>query len=133
VSTLTKQDIIQAKDSVLEKIEVPEWGGSVYMRSITAAERGQIEASAARFRESKGKDEVFARTFTVKIVAMALCDEAGARLFSDEEVSKLAQKNAKVVAKLSEVAQHLSGFAKEDIEQLEKNSPSAQPEDSLSA
>lgn len=133
MSVLSKQNILQVKDSVIERVSVPEWGGEVCLRSITAAERGFIEAAAATYKESKGKDASFARTFTVKILSMALCDEEGKRLFSDDEVSQLAQKNAKVVARLAEVAQRLSGFAKEDLEELEKNSPQAQAEDLPSA
>lgn len=129
---LSKQDIIKVKDSVVERVDVPEWNGEVFLRSITASERGQIEAAAASFRESKGKDASFARTFTVKIVAMSLCDENGARLFSDDEVAHLGQKNARVIARLAERAQHLSGFSKEDLDELEKNSSGAQPEGSPS-
>lgn len=125
---LNKQDILNVKDSVLERVDVPEWKGEVYLRSITASERGQIEAAAAAFRESKGKDASFARTFTVKIVSMSLCDENGARLFDDTEVAKLGQKNAKVIARLAEHAQRLSGFSKDDLDELEKNSLEAQPE-----
>lgn len=121
--TLTKQAILQAKDLRIERVNVPEWNGEVCLKSITAAERGQIEAAAARFRESKGKDETFARTFTLKIVSMALCDENGKRLFdSDSDFAELAKKNAAVIARLAEVAQRLSGFAKEDLEVMEKNS-----------
>lgn len=133
MSVLNKQAILQTKDSVLERVSVPEWNGEVCIRSITAAERGLIEAAAATYKESKGKDASFARTFTVKILAMALCDEEGKRLFADDEISQLAQKNAKVVARLAEIAQRLSGFAKEDLEELERNLLPAQAEDSLSA
>lgn len=130
--TLSKQDILQTNDAVIEKLEIPEWGGCVFVRSITAAERGQIEASAARFKETKGKDESFARTFTLKFAALALCDEKGVRLFNVDEVEQLAKKNAKPISMISEVAQRLSGFDKKDIEELEKNSESVQAEDLLS-
>lgn len=120
--TLNKQAILQAKDMRIERVNVPEWGGEVCLKSITAAERGQIEAAAARFRESRGKDETFARTFTLKIVSMALCDENGNRLFDEGDFAELAKKNAAVIARLAETAQRLSGFAKEDLEELEKNS-----------
>lgn len=127
---LDKQSILQVKDVQIERVEIPEWGGVVCVRSITAAERGQIEAAAAKFKESKGKDESFARTFTVKFAALALCDEQGARLFTDErDIANLAAKNASAVSRIAEVAQRLSGFSKTDIEELEKNSGKAVPED----
>lgn len=130
---LNKQDILQARDVVKEMLEVPEWGGAIYVRSISAAERGLIEEGAAKFKESKGKNDTFARTFTVKMVSMAVCDENGQRLFEDKDIALLQQKNAAVISRIAEVAQRLSGFSKQDLEELEKNSPEAQPEDSPSA
>jgi len=127
---LDKNMILAASDVVKELVDVPEWGGSVYVRSITAAERGQIEAAAARFKEGKGKDDSFARLFTLRFAAMAICDENGARLFADADIEKLAQKNAAVISRLAEIAQRLSGFGKKDMEELEKNSVEARPEDS---
>jgi len=128
---LNKQDILQVRDVVTEMLEVPEWGGTIYVRSISAAERGLIEEGAAKFKESKGKDS-FARTFTTKMASMALCDEQGARLFDDKDIAQLQQKNAAVISRIAEVAQRLSGFSKQDLEELEKNLPEAQPEDSPS-
>ena len=130
---LNKQDILQARDVVTEMLEVPEWGGAIYVRSISAAERGLIEEGAARFKESKGKNDTFARTFTVKMVSMSVCDENGQRLFEDKDIALLQQKNAAVISRIAEVAQRLSGFSKQDLEELEKNSPEAQPEDLPSA
>lgn len=130
---LNKQDILQARDVIKEMLEVPEWGGAIYVRSISAAERGLIEEGAAKFKESKGKNDTFARTFTVKMVSMAVCDENGQRLFEDKDIALLQQKNAAVISRIAEVAQRLSGFSKQDLEELEKNSPEAQPEDSPSA
>jgi hypothetical protein len=131
-TVLTKQTILQVKDQRIERVEIPEWGGAVFVRSITAAERGQIEADAARYKDSKGKDESFARTFTLKFAVMGLCDENGVRLFDNGDVSELAKKNAAAIARVAEVAQRLSGFTKQDLEVMEKNSVSAPPEDSLS-
>lgn len=129
---LSKQDIVQAKDLTLEKVSVPEWGGDVFVRSISARERGQIEAAAAKYKETKGKDDAFARTFTVRMAALAICDEKGTPLFGLDEINVLAEKNAAVVARIAEVAQRLSGFSKEDLEELEKNSVKAQRGDSVS-
>ena len=105
MSTLDKNKILAAVDVVKELVNVPEWGGDVYVRSITAAERGQIEAAAARFKESGARDDSFARLFTLRFAAMGICDADGNRLFSDADVEQLAKKNAAVVARLAEIAQ----------------------------
>jgi len=128
MSILTKQDILQARDVKIEQVDVPEWNGSVFVRSITAAERGQIEEAAAKFKESKGKDS-FARTFTVKFASLAICDEDGKRLFEDKDIALLQQKNAAAIARIAEAAQRLSGFSKQEMEELEKNSNDAQAAD----
>ena len=131
MTVLSKQDILQMSDQQIERVVIPEWNDKVVcVRSITAAERGQIEAAAAKYKENKGKDDSFARTFTVKFAALGLCDENGVRLFTDErDIANLAAKNASAIARISEVAQRMSGFTKQDLEELEKNSGNAQPED----
>ena len=41
---LTKDAILQAQDSKLEKLEVPEWGGHVFIKSMSGTERDNFEA-----------------------------------------------------------------------------------------
>lgn len=130
---LNKEDILQARDVKIERVDVPEWGGTVCVRSLTAAERGLIEEAAANFKEKKGKGgDSFARTFTVKFASLAICDENGTRLFDDQGIAQLQQKNAAIVSRIANVAQRLSGFTKEEMEELEKNLSEAQGEDSPS-
>lgn len=128
MAVLTKEEILQARDVKVESVDVPEWGGSVFVRSITAAERGQIEEAAAKFKESKGKDS-FARTFTVRFASLAICDKEGKRLFEDKDIAQLQQKNAAAIARIAEAAQRLSGFTRQEMEELEKNLNDAQAAD----
>ncbi len=132
---LTAQEILEMDDLVIEPHPVPQWkNGLVYVRSVSAQERGEIEAAAAQYKEHKGKDNSFARDFTVRFAWLAMCDSKGQRLFSQiEDVARLKKKNAAAIASIAEHAQRLSGFSKEDMEQLEKNSVKAEPEDSVSA
>jgi hypothetical protein len=131
---LSANEILDIIDVVIEPHPVLQWKGMVYVRSVSAQERGEIEAGAAMFKEHKGKDATFARDFTVRFAWLAMCDENGTRLFSKiEDVAKLKQKNAAAIASIAEHAQKLSGFSKQDMEELEKNSGKAEPEDSDSA
>ncbi len=132
---LTAQQILDMDDVVIESHPVPEWkNGVVFVRSVSAQERGEIEASAAAYKENKGKDQSFARDFTVKFAWLTMCDSTGKRLFDKiEDVAKLKQKNAAAIASIAEHGQRLSGFSKEDMEQLEKKSETAQPDGSPSA
>jgi hypothetical protein len=127
---LTAQQIIDIQDVIVEPHPVPEWNnGLVYVRSVSAQERGEIEAAAAMFKESKGKDQSFARDFTVKFAWMCLCDKNGKRLFDKvDDIIKLKTKNAAVIASIAEHGQRLSGFSQKDMDQLEKKSEIAQPD-----
>jgi hypothetical protein len=122
-------------DLVIEPHPVPQWkNGLVFVRSISAMERGEIEADAATYKEQKGKNQSFARDFTVKIAWLCMCNSNGKRLFDKvEDVAKLKQKNAAAIASIAEHGQRLSGFSKADMEQLEKKSETAQPDGSPSA
>jgi hypothetical protein len=126
---LTASDIIDIDDVIIEPHPVSQWkNGLVWVRSVSAQERGEIEASAAMYKEGKGKDQTFARDFTVRFAWLTMCDSIGKRLFDKiEDVAKLKQKNAAAIAAIAEHGQRLSGFSKDDMDQLEKKSETAQP------
>jgi len=132
---LTAQEILEIDDVVIEPHPVSQWNnGLVYVRSLSALERGEIEANAAKYKESKGKDTSFTSTFTVTMAWLGMVDAKGKRLFEKrEQVTLLQRKNAAAISGIAEHVQRLSGFSKEDLEQLEKNSEEAQAEDTLSA
>ena len=130
---LGAEEIDALDDLVIESHPVPQWGENcgVYVRSLSAGERGKIEADAAAFKESKGSDRSFAQTFTVKMAWMGICDAQGKRLYGKPgDVERLQKKNAAAIAGIAEHVQRLSGFSKEDLEALEKNSVKAQRSDS---
>ena len=120
--SLNKNDVFQAKDLVLEEVPVPEWGADavVHVRSITAAQRGQIEADAAAFKESKGKGN-FTRTISLRMVVLSCCDETGALLFGMDDLNTLAEKNAAVVSRIADAAMRLSGLSKKELDDAEKH------------
>lgn len=120
------------KDIIIEPHPTPQWGKDrgVYVRSVSALNRGEIEADAAKFKESRGKNDAFAKTFTVKMAWLGMCNEKGQRLFTKiEDVAILQQRNAAVISGIAEHVQRLSGFSKNDLEELEKNLQTAQPSD----
>lgn len=131
---LTKEQVFSSDDRVFEPVPVDEWkqGGVVFVRSITAAERGKIIAEAARFRESNGKNSIFMQEFDVNFVILAACDEQGNLLFEKSDKAELLKRNAAVIARIAGRAQKLAGMSKEDLEALEKNFRTTQSEDSHS-
>ena len=127
---LTKEQILGASDIVKEKVKVPEWGGEVYVKGLTGAERDKFESSIIEMRGTTQKFNMI--NVRAKLACFALCDETGKRLFTDEEVNELAKKSANALQRVFDVAQKLSGIGNSDVESLLKNSESAQAEDSAS-
>jgi hypothetical protein len=121
---LTRDAILGADDLPKEKVEVPEWGGEVYVRTMTGAERDAFEKQWAG---GKVPDNVRAG-----LVAKTVVDESGTRLFKDSDVTNLGAKSALVLDRLFDVAQKLNGLSKRDVEVLEKNSERIPPDSSAS-
>ena len=113
------------------EVIVEEWKGTVRARALTGAERDAFEASIV---EGKGKNvKTNLKNIRAKLVALAVINENGERLFNDHEAQVLGTKSASALDKVFEVAQRLSGLRDEDVEELAKNSESDQSEDSISA
>lgn len=128
VRELTAADILAVDDRKIVPIDVPEWGGRVHVRTISGVERDAYEDSLWQLR---GKNRVFTqRNIRAKLVAVAACDKNGNRLFSDTQVEQLGLKNSAALDRLFDAAQRLNKITDKDIEELVKNSESAQSDDS---
>ncbi len=117
---LSKDDILKAKDAKLEEVHVPEWGGSVFIRSMTGVERDSFDASNFTKDRKGGEYQVNLANMRARLLSLTICDENGVRLF--EDAGKLGGKSAKVLSRLFEIAQRLSGITKEEVEDAAKNS-----------
>jgi hypothetical protein len=117
---LSKDDILKAQDQILEEVYVPEWGGSVFIRSMTGVERDAFEASNFQKDRKGGDYQLNMTNIRARLLSLTICDDKGVRLF--EDAGKLGGKSAKVLARLFEMSQRLSGITKEDVEDMAKNS-----------
>ena len=124
---LTRDQILKAKDLTKEKVEVPEWGGFVYVRVMTGRERDSFEQGLLL-----GKGKVNLENVRARLCALTVVDETGARLFKDKDVTELGNKSAAALDRVYEVAQRLNRISGEDVEELEKNSGKIRSEDSAS-
>ena len=111
---LTKEQILAADDLALHEVEVPEWGGTVLVRTMTGLERDKFETD--QYVRDVGTDDVRAR-----LCAICICDESRNRLFSDDEVEALGAKSAKALERVFEVVKTINGFSAGDIDELEGN------------
>lgn len=116
---LRKEDILNANDFEYEDVDVPEWGGTVRVRTMTGLERDNFEASVF---EMRGKDsKMNFKNFRAKLCVHCLVDENNNRLFTDAEVEELGKKSAKALERVFTVAQRLNGIGSKEVEELTKN------------
>jgi len=125
---LTREQILTAQDLKKEKVEVPEWGGDLFVISLTGKERDKFEDSIF---QTKGKklERNFAN-LRAKLVSLTACDENGKLLFTPADINALGEKSAAALDRVFTISQKLSGLTKEDIDELVKNSESDQGDNS---
>lgn len=116
---LSREAILQADDIEIRKVEIPEWGGYVYVRGMTGKERDDYEASLVKQR---GRDtQVNMRNARAKLVVLCAVDEQGNKLFSESDIAKISRKSAKAIDRIFAVARELSGITEDDMEELTEN------------
>ena len=127
---LNKQQILAVRDIKIEELYIPEWDGSIYIKTMTAEERDKFEE--AIFIKDSGKRKTDLSGLRAKMCAFVICDEEGNRLFSEAEVEALSKKSAAALTRIFEKAQEISATREDDVEEMAKNSESVQGEDSSS-
>jgi len=120
---LSREAILSANDLKKEKVECPEWGGFVFVKSLTAKERDEWETSLFDTKRRGKNVEVKMKRENIRarFVALTVIDESGTLLFSVADIAELGNKNASAMDRIFEVAQKLSGLTEEDLDELEKN------------
>ncbi len=117
---LSKDAIVKAQDMAFEDVAVPEWGGVVRVKQFTALEKDKFESEQFTVRLVNGKPKVdtHLENKSARLAALCIVDEAGNRLFSDDEVMLLAGKSAAALQRVVKVAQQLNAISDRDVRDL---------------
>lgn len=128
---LGRDDILNYNDATFQVISVPEWGGKVRIRGLTAAERDSYEQSLT---VGKGANiQTNMHLARAKLAQLCIVDAAGKQLFTRQDIAKLGAKSAVALERVFDTARHLSGLTAEDLAELTGNSEPGQNGGSPSA
>ena len=114
-----RDQILSADDLSKESVAVPEWGGDVWVRTMTASERDAFDMS---FIDAKtGKTVGTMKDLRSRLCQITLCDDDGKLLFDQGDIPKLAAKSGAVLDRCFDVAQRINGITGKDVDELAKN------------
>ena len=116
--TLTKEQILSITPR-LQEIDIPEWGGSVFIRPITLAEQAKLADLGVKYE--KGTVVVRMKSITLQLVQWAVCDAEGQSLFEMKDIEALMNKSASAFLRLQDAILKFSGLTEESRKELEKN------------
>lgn len=110
---LSRDAILQMDDLPRELVKVPEWGGDVYVSTLTGTSRDSFEQSMQGKKNKLNLDNVRAR-----FAVLTLVDDKGVRLFTDADAKLLGEKSAAALDRVFAVAQRLNGFSDSDAQEI---------------
>jgi hypothetical protein len=97
------------------KVHVKEWGFDVHVRVLSVGERDAWELAWIDIR-SKGMEKF--HNFRAFYLVRTLCDEHGARIWKDDEISEVADLDGAVMGELFDIAQKHNKLTEADVVEL---------------
>ena len=117
---LTAAQILGADDAGREPVEVPEWGGTVYIQAVNPKTRTEM---LKLFSDNpKNAEDLTDEEKIVRFVAACTVDENGELIFkTQEKIDALLTKNFKIFLRLFYAINKMSSVTADDIKEEVKN------------
>lgn len=114
---LSIADLLGTDDKKIDRLPIPEWGGYIYLRNMSATERSEIEDLFSKIVESKtgsGK-------FRSELLRRTWCDAQGNLVLEDKAVAEhMMKKSASAIERIFDKACEINAFRQKDVEVLKK-------------
>ncbi|MHC4867866.1 MAG: hypothetical protein ACYTEX_27665 [Planctomycetota bacterium] len=114
---LTREQILTANDAGCEKVELPEWGGAVYIRKLSAGEFPEMEAIV----KARQEDKVSNKDGLLNICILTMCDAEGKRFFTADDKPQLEQRTFESLQRCADIAMQVNGWTVNEQESMEGN------------
>lgn len=119
MALLTRAQILKADDLPSRDVPVPEWGGTVRVRSLTAKDRDEFETAVLAARQ---EGNLSPGNIRARYAAAAIVDEKGKQLFSEDDIEALGAKSAAALDRVYAAVNDLNALSPKDVEELRGNS-----------
>jgi hypothetical protein len=97
VGLLTKAQILAAEDLLTRDIDVPEWGGTIRIRMLTAAQRLQLESE---YRHAVDAGMIAPQNWRELHLVLSAVNEDGTPMFTDADAAALGKKSGRAMARV---------------------------------
>ena len=126
------KEILELDDIVFEEVDVPEWGGTMLVQSLSGAERDAYELSIVKIKGKKTSLDM--SNMRARLVSMSVVDgeKTRKRVFSDRDVTKLGNKSGKALDRVFSACQKISGLESDSLQGALENLAITPGEDSTS-
>lgn len=110
-------------DIATAEVEVPEWGGSGFVRiqEMRSADQDLLELSILFANGRPASDMSRLENFTARVVIKVCIDEHGDRIFEEADAEWLGQMATAPVRRIYEAAQRMNKITDKDVEEMVKN------------
>lgn len=132
---LTRDAILGQVQFATEVVDVPEWGGELLVREMSAFERDRFEQLQNRFNAGEAMPSVMAQ-----VVSWCAVDENGKALFTVKDVDGLGRLSAapvqrvfKAIVRLSALGGLQAASPDDEVAAARENFPDAPADDSSSS
>jgi hypothetical protein len=108
--SLSRDAILAASDLDKASVDVPEWGGSVNVRQMTAADRDAYEAECYPIDTATGKASIRRDNIRARLLARTVCSDDGNLLFTFADVEALGAKSSAALERVYVEAKRINGM-----------------------
>lgn len=117
---LTRDQILGAGPLAIVEVEVPEWGGSVYVSEMDGRQRDAWEQSVLDMTGDVPKQDL--RDFRAKLAVATVTDADRNPVFMSSDIELVTKLSSVALDRVFEVARKINKISNTDIEELSGNS-----------
>lgn len=100
---LSRKQIMKSTDLKKKLIDIPEWGGSVWIQEMTGEQRILFDKWVIANNEAQSES-------LLRLIVATAVDEEGKLLFTDLDIPDLMKLSAVALERLSDTGAELSGM-----------------------